>query len=83
MITLPLIAYHPGATLKLKVWDDDATGLGDEQAGVFTLVLDELREGENVFSPSADGETSIRHLTVAMVPEDLSMAELLQLVSER
>lgn len=83
LIQSPLVRYEPGTVLDLTVWDDDATGLDDEHAGVVRLVFGELFLGENTILPSATGSSSVKQVEVVLFPEDLSLTELIRLVSER
>jgi hypothetical protein len=83
LIHVPLVRYDAGTELELNVWDHDASFFPDEAAGRVVLALDDLDAGENVLSPAADGESSIRQLIVVFFPEDLPMADLIQLLSDR
>jgi|GEM_PF-2543643 len=83
LIQSPLVRYDPGTVLELAIWDDDATGLNDEQAGVVRLVFGELFLGENTITPAAFGVSAIKRVDVVLFDEDLSLPELVKLVGER
>lgn len=83
LIDLPLIRVEADTRLELTVRDHDFSWMPDDEAGTVVLNPAAMSEGENVFRPSSEDRSSIKQLTVVFFREDLPMADLIRLLSER
>jgi hypothetical protein len=83
LIHVPLIRVEADSRLELLVRDHDFSLMPDETAGTVFLDPNTMYEGENTLHPSSDDGSSIRELTVVFFREDLPMADLIRLLSER
>jgi hypothetical protein len=81
LINAPLVHYGPGESVELKVWDEDMVGSDD--AGDFTLKLDDLRPGENTVFPPPGKENAVKRIVVAMIDRRTSVPELVNMISNR
>ena len=80
LVNAPLIYYEPGGAVEMKVWDEDTVGSDD--AGAFTIKLDEMSPGENVLTPSGKSN-AVRRVVLALIDRRTPLPELVNTFSNR
>ena len=81
LVNAPIVHFEPGATVEMKVWDEDTVGSDD--AGTIHLKLDELRPGENVLLPKQDKSCAIKRVVLAVIDRRTPVPELVNMISNR
>jgi len=76
-----IINITPNGTLKINVWDKDAPGLGSEGAGQVVLRVDELLQGDNIYTFEASKTNAIKRLVLGTTDTSQPLKNLVEALS--